>query len=71
MAKYEVLDDKGLVANTIIASRDFVESHHPGRYRLVADTKLAGEPIVSVEQRLTQIIEKLETIDGKIEATKE
>jgi hypothetical protein len=32
---YEILNDAGDVVNTIVASEEFVEQHHPGRYRLV------------------------------------
>lgn len=32
---FEILDDDGNVVNRIIASIDFVEAHHPGRYREV------------------------------------
>jgi hypothetical protein len=30
---YEILDDNGIVINTIVAELDFVEQVHPGRYR--------------------------------------
>ena len=32
---YEILDDTGNVINLIIADEAFVETHHPGHYRLV------------------------------------
>lgn len=31
--KYEILNDEGGVINVIVADLNFVETHHPGKYR--------------------------------------
>ena len=32
---YEILDDSGLVINTIVAEQAFVEEHYPGKWRVM------------------------------------
>jgi hypothetical protein len=41
--RYEILNESGEVINTILASIDFVEKHHSGRYREVVQPQPTQE----------------------------
>jgi malate synthase len=49
--KYEILNDSGEVINTIVADQDFVDTHYPERYRVLAEDPIAVNAHLSVEVR--------------------
>ena len=49
--KYEILNDDGAVINTIVADQNFVDTHYPERYRLLAEDPVAVNAHLSVEMR--------------------
>ena len=51
MKNINILDGAGTVINTILATEDFAQQHHPGQWRLSAQQP--AEPSVPAETRLT------------------
>jgi malate synthase len=49
--KYEILNDSGEVINTIVADQDFVDTHYPERYRVLAEDPITVNAHLSVEVR--------------------
>jgi len=38
---YEILDEKGMVVNRVVADSGFMEKNYPGRYRVVVEAAMA------------------------------
>lgn len=52
---YNILDDEGLVINTILASADFVQQAYSGHYALVgAEAVVESAPIITKTAMLTR-----------------
>ena len=49
--KYEILNEIGVVVNTILADADFVEAQYPGRWREIVEPEIAPlrAPITKLE----------------------
>ena len=50
MAKYIIRDAEGAVINTIVAGKEFVETHYPGAWGLVPEPNLPA-PVVALSKQ--------------------
>lgn len=66
--KYKILNDVGEVENTIVADEEFVEAHHPGRWRAVEEVVVDAEPVIEpVAPTKEELLAQLQAIQAQIQ----
>ena len=66
--RYDILDDKGKIINTIVAEPSFVEAKYPGKYREIEEAPVVAP--ISIDP-LAEIKEKIDRILGDVSLIKE
>ena len=64
--RYEIIDDKGKVINTIMAEVSFVESKYPGKYRAMEEAPAVAQSPIDPVDPLAEIKDKLNRILGDV-----
>jgi len=62
MANYEILDAKGKAINTIVAEQVFVETHYPGRHKLLKEVIVTSEPLAQPIDPIKDLALKVESL---------
>ena len=68
--RYDILDDKGKIINTIVAEPSFVEAKYPGKYREIEEAPVVAHPVDPIDP-LAEIKEKIDRILGDVSLIKE
>ena len=69
--KYEILNDKNEVINTIIADLSFVKKLYPGRYRAIIEPPVEEaepiiDPLTEIKNKLDSLIVDVKEIKNKV-----
>ena len=67
MKKFEILDEKGDVINRIVASDEFVEKHHPGKFKEITEPEVEVEQQITAEDKINRILVDIAEIKAKIQ----
>jgi hypothetical protein len=69
--RYEILNDKDEVINTILADAVFVEKKYPGKYRLLEEVIMPiieVAPVKTLEEKVDELVTKLDALTVSMDA---
>lgn len=60
--KYEILNESGLIINTIVADQQFVDLHYPGKHRLLSDENDLIELAIIIRTKRDRLLQESDWI---------